>query len=301
MNKLECIVKRHSPELTPHPTATTARIKPLAGIKAVVFDVYGTLFISGTGDVGTASAIDATEALTQALVVSGFEGDLERAGSVGTELLHTEILEWHRAGKESGVDCPEVEITKVWKRVVDALCKTEALTSSKSDYEQIRQLALEYEMRINPCCPMPGAQETLRAIKEAGFVLGIVSNAQFYTPLLFSALLGASVEELGFDPECCIWSYRELKAKPSAALFPKLGHFLQIRHDVKPEETLYIGNDMLNDIYCASSAGCKTALFAGDQRSLRLRENDERCLALEPDAVVTSLVQLLEILECSKP
>ena len=67
-------------------------------------------------------------------------------------------------------------------------------------------------------------------------------------------------------------------------------------HGIALEETVYVGNDMLNDIYCAKQAGCKTVLFAGDQQSLRLRENDERCLAIEPDAVVSSLSQLLEIL-----
>jgi putative hydrolase of the HAD superfamily len=53
---------------------------------------------------------------------------------------------------------------------------------------------------------------------------------------------------------------------------------------------------MLNDVYCANKAGCQTILFAGDKRSLRMRENDERCLAIKPDAVITSLAQLSEII-----
>jgi putative hydrolase of the HAD superfamily len=64
------------------------------------------------------------------------------------------------------------------------------------------------------------------------------------------------------------------------------------KHGIGLHECIYVGNDMLNDIYCAKSAGCKTVLFAGDRRSLRLRENDERCLAIRPDAVITSLIQL---------
>ncbi len=39
--------------------------------------------------------------------------------------------------------------------------------------------------------------------------------------------------------------------------------------------------------------GLKTALFAGDQRSLRLREHDPRCSTLEPDLIITKLSQLL--------
>jgi putative hydrolase of the HAD superfamily len=45
---------------------------------------------------------------------------------------------------------------------------------------------------------------------------------------------------------------------------------------------------MLNDIQGAASAGFKTALFAGDRRSLRLRENDPR-VQTRPDAVLLRL------------
>jgi putative hydrolase of the HAD superfamily len=64
---------------------------------------------------------------------------------------------------------------------------------------------------------------------------------------------------------------------------------------VSAAETLYVGNDMLNDVWTASQCGLKTALFAGDKRSLRLREDDARCAALQPDVIVTSLSQILDI------
>jgi len=51
---------------------------------------------------------------------------------------------------------------------------------------------------------------------------------------------------------------------------------------------------MLNDIYPANAIGFQTALFAGDQRSLRLRTDDPRCVNLKPDLVLTDLAQLLK-------
>jgi putative hydrolase of the HAD superfamily len=51
---------------------------------------------------------------------------------------------------------------------------------------------------------------------------------------------------------------------------------------------------MLNDIYPAKNTEFKTALFAGDSRSLRLRQEDKRCEDLLPDIVITDLIQLLE-------
>jgi putative hydrolase of the HAD superfamily len=65
--------------------------------------------------------------------------------------------------------------------------------------------------------------------------------------------------------------------------------------DISAHSVLYIGNDMLNDIYPAKMAGFKTALFAGDARSLRLRENHPKCQNLYADLVITDLVQVIDL------
>jgi putative hydrolase of the HAD superfamily len=283
--------------MDPLPTGTDARLGQLDGVRAVLFDVYGTLFISGSGDVGTAAATDTAEAMTQALKAAGYQGDLAKAGQAGKDALQTEILASHEASRTAGTAYPEVDIEKIWKKVIGRLRKLGILEPAQIDIEPTRQLALEYECRVNPVWPMPGSMGLLRDLKERGFTLGIVSNAQFYTPLLFSSFFEMSVEEIGFDPDCCIWSYKELKGKPSDDLFPKAEKYLKRNHGIKLTESVYIGNDMLNDIYTADKAGCKTVLFAGDRRSLRLRENDERCSILKPDAVITSLHQLTELLQ----
>ncbi|MEM1063656.1 MAG: hypothetical protein AAGJ97_15130, partial [Planctomycetota bacterium] len=55
MTPREIIADRSMP-LEPKPTGVEPRLPEIAGIKAVLFDVYGTLFVSGSGDVGTAAA-----------------------------------------------------------------------------------------------------------------------------------------------------------------------------------------------------------------------------------------------------
>ena len=150
---------------------------------------------------------------------------------------------------------------QIWKKVIVRLRKDGVLKPPRLDIEPIRKLALEYECLVNPVWPMPDCLETLHTLKERGLVIGIVSNAQFYTPLLFSAFFEQTLADLGFDTDCCIWSYKELKAKPSADLFPKAEKYLKRNHGIKLTETVYVGNDMLNDIYCAGRAGCKTCLL----------------------------------------
>jgi len=297
MKPLENIVHNLCRPLAPLPTDTEAQLDKLPAVKAVLFDVYGTLFVSGSGDVGTAAATDTAEAMTQALEAAHYKGDLEKAGELGKDRLRAEVLEWHEASRAAGIEFPEVDIAKIWKKVVGRLRKEGILKPPRLDIEPIRKLALKYECLVNPVWPMQECLETIQVLRERGLVLGIVSNAQFYTPLLFSAFFEQTLEDIGFDPDCCIWSYRELKAKPSADLFPKAEKYLKKNHGIKLSETVYVGNDMLNDIYCASRAGCKTVLFAGDRRSLRLRETDERCIDLKPDAVITSLGQLPDLIQ----
>ncbi len=275
--------------MAPLPTGMQIDLHPIDGIETVLFDIYGTLLISGSGDVGTAAATDSAEALRQSLRAASYEGDLERAGELGPAMLKEEVQQWHKAARENGFEFPEVEISKVWKNIIQKFQSLEILKTNDDD-RKILHLSVEYECRVNPTWPMPGAKETIQQLHERGIRLGIVSNAQFYTPLTMHALFGKPVEELGFDPALCVWSYEELRAKPDIQLFQGL------EKSVDLSKTLYVGNDMLNDIWTATQAGCQTVLFAGDKRSLRLREQDSRCKKLKPTAVIDDLRQLTRMI-----
>ncbi len=161
--------------------------------------------------------------------------------------------------------------------------------------ESIERIAIEYECLVNPVWPMPGLKDVLKKLVRR-LHLGIVSNAQFYTPLLFPALLGRTHTQLGFKEDLCFWSYRRLEAKPSASLFIALKNSLKKSYNIIPAETLYVGNDLLNDILPASELGFRTALFAGDNRSLNLREDDPRTVNTEADIIITALAQLLTVI-----
>ena len=123
--------------------------------------------------------------------------------------------------------------------------------------------------------------------------MGIISNAQFYTPYLFKWFLDSSLDDLGFHPDLIFFSYKYGYAKPSSFMFTAAADTLKVM-GVPEHSVLYVGNDMLNDIYPAKTVGFKTALFAGDARSLRLRENDPRCNNHSADLIVTDLIQLGE-------
>ena len=112
---------------------------------------------------------------------------------------------------------------------------------------------------------------------------------------MFPAFLGRSLEELGFAEDLQVYSFVEREGKPSTALYEKLACQLAA-HDLTPAETLYVGNDLRNDVWPAQQVGFKTVLFAGDERSLRWRKDDPCCADVQPDAVVTGLWELIGLL-----
>lgn len=275
--------------LTPKPTGIAAQTDPLPGIRAVLFDVYGTLVISGCGDIGlTADASDADadpfrEAFREAW--SAARLDAAALPAAGPDLLTALIRADHAASRARGIDYPEVDILGIWRR----LLADRGLTATDA---ALRRLALDYELRTNPVWPMPGLADVLGALAARGLVLGIVSNAQFYTPLMLEAFLGKPLDALGFDPGCCAWSYRQGVAKPSASVYAPALRGLAENHGIAPAEVLYVGNDMRNDVRPAQALGLRTALFAGDARSLRLRAEDPGMRGIRADRVITALSQV---------
>lgn len=262
--------------------------------KAVIFDIYGTLLISAAGDVGPDSAEDSEAAFLEALADGGWDAD--RVRTSGTALLQEEILAGQRRKRDRGIRFPEIDILRVWRRVLVrlGLLAEGVATEHEREIKNIRLTALSYECRINPVWPMPGLLETLAGLQAKGFLLGLLSNAQFYTPILFEFLCHQSMKGLGFEPGLCLFSYREGEGKPSPNLFADLASRLD-GYAVAPSEVLYVGNDMLKDIRPAMDVGWRAALFAGDTRSLRLRRDEGHIRDLQPHLVIDNLVQLLDI------
>ncbi|MDF1567365.1 MAG: HAD family hydrolase [Spirochaetaceae bacterium] len=276
--------------LSPIPTGISPFWHLNSPIRAVLFDIYGTLLISGTGDIGVASTQRDTFGMGAIFSASGFTTAYDEIGDTVPDLLEQWITARHTELRSEGIDYPEVDIRAVWSHVLQDLWDRGLLVTDPSNRET-EMLALRHELAVNPVWAMPGFPDIVEEITSRGLLAGIVSNAQFYTPLILEALAGKALDEIGFHPDLKTWSYEISRAKPSVEIFTE--PLERLTHEgISPEEVLYVGNDMLNDITAASRAGCRTALFAGDSRSLRMREGDERIKGVEPDIILTDLDQL---------
>jgi putative hydrolase of the HAD superfamily len=280
--------------LSPISTDVEPATVPISGIKAVIFDIYGTLLISGSGDVGTIESVGAIGAVQRAFEYAHIPISSGTAASEAVSLFKQTILDDHSKGKNAGIEFPEIEVRSVWARVFDKL-RSLNLIESIPDSNTIELFSVVYEIAINPGWLMPNYHPLLAGLKDTGVVLGIVSNAQFFTPLVLEALSGKTLESNGFNLECVVMSYQLLEAKPSQRLFSILAEGLKSRFGIEPAGALYVGNDMKNDMLPAGASSFKTALFAGDRRSYRPRKSDPSCGNVTPDCVVTDLLQIPEI------
>ncbi len=287
------IIRELSTPVAPEPTGIRASIVRLEGVRAVLFDVYGTLFVSGSGDIGAAAEKGNTSALQDALSALGIDLDAD-AAEQALDDFHELIRNEHARSRQGGNDYPEVNIASIWQALLGRLVERGLSSGGLSD-ARLHELAVHYECRQNPVWPMPGLSNMLARLAGHDVLLGIVSNSQFFTPLLFQSLIASDLEALGFDPSLCAWSWISREAKPSPKLLAPVLDALDQR-GVSPREVVLIGNDMLNDIRMAAEAGCQTVLYAGDTRSLRMREDHPDCADLFADAVITQLDELISCL-----
>lgn len=268
--------------LSPLPTSLNPSKKLKEKVKCILFDVYGTLFISGSGDISIARQ---QSRLTQNLKNLLSRYQIKKKPQIVLDDFFSAIDIEHERLKKKGVDFPEVKIDRIWMRVLEI-----------EELDAVRAFAVEFELIVNPVYPMPNLEKMLSNCKKSKILMGIISNAQFFTPYLFTWFLYLSPEDLGFKSDLIFYSYKSGHAKPSPFMFEAAAKNLK-NIDISAHSVLYIGNDMLNDIYPAKMVGFKTALFAGDARSLRLRKNHPRCQNLSADIVITDLVQILDFVQ----
>jgi putative hydrolase of the HAD superfamily len=268
--------------LSPLPTSLNPSKKLKEKVKCILFDVYGTLFISGSGDI---SITRQQSRQTQNLKNLLDRLQIKKKPQIVLDDFFSAIDIEHKRLRQTGVDFPEVEIDRIWTRVLEI-----------EELALVRAFAVEFELIVNPVYPMPNLEKMLSGCKISKVLMGIISNAQFFTPYLFSWFLDSRPEDLGFTSDLIFYSFKSGHAKPSSFMFEAAAKNLR-NMDISAHSVLYIGNDMLNDIYPAKMVGFKTALFAGDTRSLRLRENHPKCQNLSADIVITDLVQILDLVK----
>lgn len=284
----------------------------LGSVRAMLWDVYGTLCGIEPSDPADASNADHFEGRRRraaGLTIEQFDlGPALRALRADQpaedtlcDLYQRRIEESHQRARAAGIEYPEVRIEQIWDSILDT-CRSAGARLSPDESPQNRayQTAYFFDAAFQRNFLYPDIAECLAAIRRSGRFQGIISNAQFYTPLVLRRLLRQHCgnDNLGleafFDEPLVCFSYEAGFSKPNPRAFERALAALAQRA-IPPEQVLYIGNDMLNDIWAASQSGMRTLLFAADRTQTVLRVEDESCRQLQPDAIATDARQIMEM------
>ena len=244
--------------------------------KAIFWDVYGTLIRAERGDLDSLVKRHAELLPVFEQTVRNFS--LPMSG----EALHEHFIAAIKSARDrrmaGGEAHPEVRIEEIWWKLLD-----------NTTLNQAREVALYFERQANPKQFQPRAFETLTTLKQRGLRQGIISNAQFYTPVELSELLreesacAICTYESIFDPQLVFFSYELGVAKPDLTPFRHAVEVLA-RDNIMPDDCVFVGDSPVNDIAPAQHIGFKTVLYApaGAPQS-----------STKPDLVIHNLAQLL--------
>jgi putative hydrolase of the HAD superfamily len=120
----------------------------------------------------------------------------------------------------------------------------------------------------------------LRELRNAGLRIGVVSNAHFLPELMREDLERLGIAGLVDD---AVFSAELGVRKPHPAIFLKVLHAL----DVTPEEAVFIGDRLRDDIGGAKKLGMHAVL------THQFRQEEVRADTPQPDLVIQSLRDLL--------
>ncbi|NLD94620.1 MAG: HAD family hydrolase [Fibrobacter sp.] len=268
---------------TLEPVEYPAKSEKLFNIRAVICDVYGTLI--NYWKPGFSSKNERSETILQSfrIIIDKF-GFREILGTLNcndapektlSDFYNGLIALNHEKLYKKGVMYPEVKIEDIWS-IIYAILKrngynyTEYCTCTENDFP--RYLAYTYNFYSLGRSLYPGLSNSLETLKLSNINLGIVSNAQFYTPIDLTLMIRDQSNEKYddyseiFEGDMTFYSYEYGVAKPDQLLFRKLFDVLYEYH-ILPEQTVFVGNDLATDIQAAAEVGMKTAFFCGDRKS----------------------------------
>ncbi|MBI1915220.1 MAG: HAD family hydrolase [Planctomycetes bacterium] len=288
-----------SPKAKPH-------LKRLRGIRAVLWNVYGTLLAIPGGELyfEHPQKLQMDVALDKTVQEFKMWGSMTRKpGQPGEYLgqLYSMALAEQRVST-GGEKHPEVSAERVWEALIKKLLQKEykfdaGFYGALNEFS--RKVAYFFHASLQGSGCYPGAALALRAIAGAGLTQGLLADGQCFTSVqlqrgLIAQDAAARLEEL-VPPELRFLSCDVRARKPSERLFR---HALQALADkgIASTQVLHISSRLQRDLVPARRLGMKTALFAGDRASLQATPEQLNERASRPNVLLTELSQLAHVI-----
>lgn len=277
----------------------------LPQVRAVTWNVYGTLLALSTGDLlfEHPTKLIMEVALEKTIQEFKMWGSMSRKPGQPSEYMghiYNQVLTEQRSFIP-GEKHPEVGSDRVWEAILKKLMQKEYKFDAGfygSLNELSRKIAYFFHASLQGTACYPGAAVALRHVRESGLEQGLLGEGQCFTAVQLQRGLIAQDSEANVDEwiptELRSLSYEVRARKPSERLFR---HSLTALAEkgIKPAEVLHVGSRIALDLVPARRLGMKTALFAGDRASLQATAEQLKEPVSRPDVLLTELNQIAEV------
>lgn len=292
----------------PAPKAVNANpsIKPLPGIRAVLWDIYGTLLRVSDGKFSLFPKEEARLQIALDKTIHEFNmwnHMYRKPGPPWQSLigLYRSTIERQAMYASPTGDVTEVDLVDTWRTLIGRLFEKE-YTYDEGQYGNLDEfsemVAYFFHCNLQATEARSGAVRAMSDVSAAGLTQGFLSDGQSFT--LVQTLKALSVQgelpplhEL-IRPQTLILSYAQAVKKPSRSLFAHAVH--QLRGlGIQAREILHVSCRLSTDLVPARAAGMKTALLVAEKSGLEVSPDVLNAPATRPDRLLTDLSQITEV------
>jgi hypothetical protein len=290
----------------PQPPRARPHLVAMPEVRVVTWNVYGTLLSISTGGLVFEHPQKFVMDIALDKTVQEFKmwGAMSRKPGQPSEYMreiYNRVLDEQRLAPSPGEKYPEILADKVWEGIVKKLLQKDykfdtGFFGSLNEYS--RKIAYFFHASLQGTACYRGAAQALEHVQSLGLAQGLIADTQCFTLVQLQRGLardGAneSVDSLLERPLRAL-SHELGARKPSERQFKALLAAVATR-GIEPGQVLHVGSRIAQDIAPARKLGMRTALFAGDKESLQASPEQLKDLATRPDALLTELSQIAEI------
>ena len=290
----------------PDPVKAKPHVARLRGVRAVLWNVYGTLLAIPFGELVFEHPQPFVMSMALEKTIAEFKmwASMSRKPGAPSEYmlhLYRTQLDEQRLAPSPGEKHPELIADRLWEGLIKKLFQKDytfdaGFYGSLNEYS--RKVAYFFHASLQGTACYPGAAAALRAVADAGLVQGLCGDGQGFTPVQVQRGLDAQAGgrlDAAVPPDLQVLSYEVRGKKPSERLFQLALDRLE-KYDVGPAEVLHVGSRIDKDLAPAKKLGMKTALFAGDRTSLAASRDQLKDRATKPDVLLTDLGQIADVI-----
>jgi FMN phosphatase YigB (HAD superfamily) len=281
-------------------------VPQLEGVRAVLWTAYGTLLAISEGDL----KLEVTNNLVMNVALDKTIHEFKMWGSMSRkpgqpadymrEIYKKALDEQRLAPAEDKY--PEILAERIWESIIKKLFQKEyqfdaGFYGSLSEYS--RKVAYFFHASMQGTGCYDNAAAAMRSVVDLGMTQGLLADGQCFTATQLARGLARQDESAKLDtlvPSANrVLSFEHRARKPSDILFQAALEAMAGK-GIDPGEVLHIGSSLTRDIGPAKKWGMRTALFAGDRASLAATAEQLKDPQLRPDALLTDLGQLSQML-----